>query len=231
MSRSRYDLVNMKIMMIIGVLALALAGFSCSDNGAPAEKNKVPPPQVSPELHWTDMLLRATDSTRIAWVDQLAELPETVTLTIDSTWQAHLADLTFAFEVWAFKNLDRAEDTNNAGLRLALTIAATHVPNYPLMKDLTVDSVTLSYPGETQTLVRRTMFPVRRKFLEGVWQVWFGPQETATFRVDFAENTKLLPRIYVSWQGRSFIFVGPTVNYEYSKTPKPIDLTGKQTNN
>jgi len=154
-------------------------------------------------------------------VGRIAHWPDTLRLVADSTGRVQLDDLTFAFDVWILKNLDWEHEPRMAGLRLSVLAAATYIPDYQLIKHFNVDSVLLYLPGETEAAGRKRVFPARRKFLEGVWQVEFLPKDEAVIDLDFPEGTRLKPEIYTTWQGKTFIFEAPYCPYEYVRSPQP----------
>lgn len=201
-------------------VALALSIFSCSEEKTPPPETEVIV-QESAKAKWAEFILRPRDSLQHDWVGRIAHWPDTVRLVADSTARARLDDLTFAFDVWIFKNLDWEHEPRMAGLRLNVLAAATYIPDYQLIKLFNVDSVLLYLPGETEVAGRKRVFPARRKFLEGVWQVEFLPRDEATIDLDFPEGTRLKPEIHASWQGKGFIFELPDRPYEYIRSAQP----------
>ena len=177
---------------------------------------------LSEKAQWADMILRPTDSTRQDWIREMPGWPDPVVLATDSAGRAQISDLTFALYTWAFKNLDAAGDSMQGGLHLEISVAATHIPSHLLMKDFSVDSVRLFLPGQEEPAGCKKMFPSRRKFLQGVWQVQFLPAEPATIRLDFPEGARLKPRVFVSWRGKKIIFDAPPVMYEYTMSPQAM---------
>jgi hypothetical protein len=166
--------------------------------------------------------LRPIDSTQQDWIKQRPTWPDTITLAVGTNGQAKIDDLTFALDIWTFKNLDYDQDTLFGGLRLSLLVGAAHVPSHLMMRDFSVDSVLLFAPDRADAAARKAMFAARRKFIEGVWQVEFLPTEQALLKTDFPEGTALKPRVFVSWEGKTIIFeMLPTI-YEYSRTPQPL---------
>jgi len=164
--------------------------------------------------------MRPGDSTHVAWIDSLATWPDIQELTVDKDGRVRIDDLDFAFHTWAIKNLDYAGDTLMGGFRVSVTVAAAHVPDHLLMAEFLIDSVLLYEPGAEVPAVRKTLFPARRKFLEGVWQVEFVQEGYAPLEPDFPEGTQLVPHAFISWKGKKIVFQMPVIAYEYIQTPK-----------
>jgi len=204
--------------------ALAAIAISCSGEKTPPPEKKTAEKMsaLSEKAQWADMLLRPTDSTRRNWVSEMAGWPDPLVISLDSSGRAQISDLTFALDIWAFKNLDLAGDSAASGLRVEIAIAATHIPDYLLIKDFLIDSVQFFLPGQDAPAASRTIMAARRKFLQGVWQVQFIHADAPTARLDFPEKTRLVPKVFASWRGKKIIFAAPPIMYEYTRSPRPI---------
>jgi len=206
------------LLMTIAILTL----LSCSsENSSPPKERTAEKSSSFSKLDWADMLLRPGDTTRVAWIEGLADWPNNQNFTTDADGRVLVEDLEFAFHTWVIKNLDFAGDTVMGGLRASITVAATHVPNHLLMAEFSIDSVLLYRPGAKDPAVRKKLFPARRKFLEGVWQVEFVQDGNAPPEPDFPEGTQFSPRAFVSWKNKKIIFQLPDIAYEYIQSPKP----------
>ncbi len=215
--------ISIRSFVVVAVLAV----LSCTgnDTAPPDTKTAKQKRSISSKAQWADMLLRPADSVGQDWVSQMADWPDTLRVTVDSTGRAQIVDLTFAFDAWVFKNLDWEDVPERAGLRVSLIVAGTYVPSHLLMKDFTVDSVLFYLPGESEAAGGKEMFAARRKFLDGVWQVEFLPTSEASIKLDFPEGTRLKPRVFVSWRGKKIIFEMPRTVYEHIRSPQPLTDT------
>ena len=207
------------LLSTLGVLMIV----SCAGEEAspPKPKDAVPGAPRSAKLQWADMLMGPGDSTQYDWVDGMGDWPDTQRVIADSTGRAHLGDLTFVFDTWIFKNKDLEKMQQPANCQLNIIVAGRNVPDHLLMKDFSIDSVLLFKPGDTTAAGRRLMFPARRKYLEGVWQVEFINSDDSDEKLDFPEGMRLRPHVYVSWQQKNLLFELPPSVYEYVESPTP----------
>lgn len=217
------------LFIFLGTLLVVTFG-ACSQEKKPEPDRDLPEitqHTESAESKWSEILLRPTDSTRVSWLTEKENWPEGMVIQFDSTGHARISDLNLATVFWTFKNLDYVADSLMSGLRFSLTVAASHVPNHLLMSDFIPDSALFFRPGEATPVARRLAFLSRRTFLEGVWQVEIIHEGLATGDVDLSEGTRVKPKVFVSWSGKSIVFDLPVTVYEYVRTPQPLSAGGK----
>lgn len=210
-------------LALVLVATVGFSAISCSGNDADSPDTTAAgkKPAPSAKLQWADMLMQQGDSTQVDWVDLMGDWPATQQIGVDSMMRAQLADLTLAFSPMVYKNLEMDEVPELGGCRVEIIVAGRHVPDHRLMSDFTVDSVFLFRPGDTAPAGRRLLFPARRKYFEGVWQVEFVTSNESYAELDFSEGMELIPHAYVSWRGKSLIFELPPAVYEYIESPQP----------
>ncbi|MFC1475543.1 hypothetical protein ACFLQW_00900 [Candidatus Zixiibacteriota bacterium] len=220
-TRGNDHLLYIRALLLLTMSVLTIVSCSGDKTSPPKPQNARPGGPQTTKLQWADMIMGRGDSTQGSWLDAMNDWPDFQKVIVDSTMRTQLADLTFAFHTWIFKNKELEYLPNLAGCQVNVIVAARHVPDHMLMKDFSIDSVLLFRPGETTPAGRRLMFPARRKYLAGVWQVEFATSDVAYKELDFPEGTPLKPDVFVSWRGKSLFFALPPSVYEYIEAPTP----------